>query len=70
MNKITNEVLAERIEGIKSVLKKGFENTHDRLDKLNGQVKSNTDFKNKVIGALIVISSVLAITGVKVFVLG
>lgn len=64
--KITNDVLFTEILFIKDKVKR----IEEHLKELNGQVARNTNFKNKVLGAIIVISSSVTILAAKIFIGG
>lgn len=42
-NEPTNQTLAVMIQGVKELVEAGDRKTHERLDRLNGQVKKNTE---------------------------
>lgn len=61
MEEYTNRELGIMLENLCKEVKDGFKGVHDRQDKTNGNViankrdiQKNTDWRNKVLGALLV----------------
>lgn len=59
MPRITNDVLAERLQNYHDALAEKVDGVNKRLDDLNGQVSRNTSGRNKQF----VINSILGIIG-------
>lgn len=63
MEEYSNEGLEIMIKNLTKTVKDGFQRTdnnfietHKRQDKTNGKVQKNSDFRNKAIGALIIMN--------------
>lgn len=56
MIKITNEVLAERIDNFRTHMVGELTEIKDHLKQLNSQVAKNTSFRHKAIGIISVLS--------------
>jgi len=74
MSRISNEALAERIDGIKDLMNEHFKNLNGTIKDMKTDIEhnrkcisENKKFRYKVIGALVVIGTILSIIGIKIF---
>ncbi len=74
MSRLSNEALGIKIESVKELMNEHFKNLNGTISDIKKDVDKNHEdicktnkFKNKIIGALIVISTLLTVFGIQVF---